>query len=388
MNNIIKYYNYNDKKCMIIFNIIIIIFYCCNVLVLSTSSTNNDDEEENISIKQTTNNNINAIVLAEHTSCRRQRYYVAENVNDCRVLLDKALEQNKIESNIFNNQPIDTLSATDYPIGCIVDYQKKKIFFNKRSSSRTACSSRKTCLCWRDEPTCALNITYFNNKSTIMNDTVSHHTKQIFTSDKDERCYCCSRPTEEADLICERKAVCESNVGWSIFASILWIIIQIFCCCFLPVTLIIVYCNRRKNVNEGRRVYVTREYRNNSNNNNNSTEMQTIRYNNANRRNRNGRNYRIETAQVIEMSNLPNNHHVIQAIPIGRPNRRQQQSNNIVMLPNGNNNNNNNNNSMNNAIITPNNNINNNINNALPPAIHIQPVQNQQQQQVMEQKSQ
>ena len=94
--------------------------------------------------------------------------------------------------------------------------------------------------------------------------------------DDDERCHCCSRETEEADLRCLSKAFCLSSSQWSIFATVLWIILQVFCCCFLPITLIIMYCSRRK----GRRVYVNR---NNGygNNNTRNIEMQTLGYQNT-----------------------------------------------------------------------------------------------------------
>ena len=50
--------------------------------------------------KYTTNNNLNDAVLIAKRSCIRERYYAAQNVNDCRVLVDKALHGNKISSSI------------------------------------------------------------------------------------------------------------------------------------------------------------------------------------------------------------------------------------------------------------------------------------------------
>ena len=315
--------------------------------------------------KHTTNNNLNNAVLISKRSCIRERYYAAQNVNDCRALVDKALQGNKISSSNFKHKAIDTLSVTDYPTGCIVNFDREKIFFNKRTSTRTDCSNVKTCLCWHSEPTCALNLTYI---ATEINNATGNSTKQITPYDDDERCHCCSRETEEADLRCLSKAFCLSSSQWSIFATVLWIILQVFCCCFLPITLIIIYCNRRK----GRRVYVNR---NNGygNNNTRNIEMQTLGYqnNSNNRANRTGNNYRVQTAQVVNISNYQNQPHVIQAVPIDTANSVQRR---VYQGRPGMNNHN--------ATI-----INNNSNNVLPPmqTIHYSPtsqyvMQNQQQQ--------
>ena len=85
--------------------------------------------EEKIVKKHTTNNNLNNVVVLSLQSCLNEGYYAAYNVNDCRVLLDKALQDNKISSSSgkFEQTQIDTLLTLDYPFGCVVNFDKEKI---------------------------------------------------------------------------------------------------------------------------------------------------------------------------------------------------------------------------------------------------------------------
>ena len=67
-------------------------------------------------------------------------------------------------------------------------------------SSRTDCSAEKTCLCWKKQHSCALNITLSNaNITNSGNQRNVTGAIQIFPADKDPRCYCCQRVSEEAN---------------------------------------------------------------------------------------------------------------------------------------------------------------------------------------------
>ena len=327
----------------------IIFFAAVGILFVHSSEETAPIEQNEYETVPTTNiNSNNAIVLREE-SCVRERYHPAENVNECRMLVKKALEDGSIDKS-FEDSPIDTLSVEDYPSGCVFRRSNKYLYFNRRSSSRTDCSAEKSCLCWKKQPSCALNITLSNaNITNSGNQRNVTGAIQIFPADKDPRCYCCQRVSEEAELTCLSKTACQSTETWGILVSILWVTLQIGCCCFLPISLLIMVYYRRKRLKNRRSVYSTGD-RNNS-----TVQMRTISLQNYQHpgRPRQNSNYALQTAQVVSSPSY-GGQQVVRAIPIGantaRVNSRQQRQTNTTTTD---------------FVSTS----------ALPPPIHVQPVQ-------------
>ena len=328
----------------------IILFASIGILfVHSSEETAPGIEQNKYETVPTTNINSNNAIVLEKESCVREGYHPAENLNECRMLVKKALEDGSIDPS-FEDSPIDTLSVQDYPSGCVFRRSNKYLYFNRISSSRTDCSAEKTCLCWQKQHSCALNVTLSNANTTYAgNQGNATGTNQIVPADKDPRCYCCQRISEEAELTCLSQAACQSAETWGILVTILWVTLQIGCCCFLPISLLIIVYHRRKRSKKRSSVYSTRD-RNTS-----IVQMQTISYPNYQRpgRPRQSNNYALQTAQIVSSPNH-GNQQVVRAIPIGantaRVNSRQQRQTNTTTTD---------------FVSTS----------ALPPPIHVQPVQ-------------
>ena len=98
----------------------IIFFAAVGILFVHSSEETAPIEQNEYETVPTTNiNSNNAIVLREE-SCVRERYHPAENVNECRMLVKKALEDGSIDKS-FEDSPIDTLSVEDYQAAVYFD---------------------------------------------------------------------------------------------------------------------------------------------------------------------------------------------------------------------------------------------------------------------------
>ena len=88
------------------------------LFVHSSEETAPGIEQNKYETVPTTNINSNNAIVLEKESCVREGYHPAENLNECRMLVKKALEDGSIDPS-FEDSPIDTLSVQDYPSGCV-----------------------------------------------------------------------------------------------------------------------------------------------------------------------------------------------------------------------------------------------------------------------------